>query len=374
MRKRRVPSRQDAVEAAIETALQPGRFVRYGACWDFVSGLEQVAGGIEKLARSDGGRAARLYETFLGGCYEKAGEIDDSSGNFGMLVARLYCGWIKARQAAGADPDLTATWLLARMDDDPYGFTYGFEGDAVKVMNRESLAAFGRKAEARLEAESISSEAAASPPRASRRWAEVLRAVYAAQQSVAAYAALCERTELTAQDCVTLAAMLRKRRKPGEALAWVQRGLTLDKQQPHGSTAGHDLARMERELLVMLGRRGDALEQAWAEYREHPNRFSYEELMRFVAKAKRAEWHTKAMEAADRAELGPVIELWLETKEIERLTARLRAAKDAELERLSHHFTEPAAKRLAKPHPDVAARSYRALGMRILNAKKSKYI
>ena len=35
---------------------------------------------------------------------------------------------------------------------------------------------------------------------------------------------------------------------------------------------------------------------------------------------------------------------------------------------------EPAARRLAKSHPDVAAaKVYRALGMRILNAKKSKY-
>jgi hypothetical protein len=48
-------------------------------------------------------------------------------------------------------------------------------------------------------------------------------------------------------------------------------------------------------------------------------------------------------------------------------------ARDAELEQLSHYSTEPSAKRLAKSHPDVAAKVYRALGMRILNAKKSKY-
>ncbi|MBI4566223.1 MAG: hypothetical protein HY716_16175 [Planctomycetes bacterium] len=48
-------------------------------------------------------------------------------------------------------------------------------------------------------------------------------------------------------------------------------------------------------------------------------------------------------------------------------------ASDAELEGLSHYTTEPAAKRLAKGHPDVTARIYQALGMRILNAKKSKY-
>ncbi len=95
--------------------------------------------------------------------------------------------------------------------------------------------------------------------------------------------------------------------------------------------------------------------------------------MRFVPKAEREAWHGKAMDAAERADLGSLIELWLEKKEIERLVERLRKASDAELEALSHYATEPAAKRLAMSHPDVAARAYRAMGMRILNAKKSKY-
>jgi uncharacterized Zn finger protein len=73
------------------------------------------------------------------------------------------------------------------------------------------------------------------------------------------------------------------------------------------------------------------------------------------------------------ADLGSLIELWLETKEIERLVERLRRVKDSELEALSHYTTEPVAKRLVKSHPAVAAKVFRALGMRILNAKKSKY-
>ncbi len=95
--------------------------------------------------------------------------------------------------------------------------------------------------------------------------------------------------------------------------------------------------------------------------------------MRFVPKAERVAWHAKAMDAAERADLGALIGLWLETREIERLVRRLRAATDAEIEELSHYQTEPAARRLGRSHPDVAARVYRALGMRILAAKKSKY-
>ena len=95
--------------------------------------------------------------------------------------------------------------------------------------------------------------------------------------------------------------------------------------------------------------------------------------MRFVPKAERAAWHAKAMDTAERANLGSLIELWLETREVERLVRRLRTATDPEIEELSHYRTEPAARRLAKTHPDVAAKVHRALGMRILKAKKSKY-
>ena len=55
------------------------------------------------------------------------------------------------------------------------------------------------------------------------------------------------------------------------------------------------------------------------------------------------------------------------------LIDRLRAATDRELEALSHYVTEPIAEKLKTKHPETAARLYSAMGMRILNAGKSKY-
>ncbi len=40
---------------------------------------------------------------------------------------------------------------------------------------------------------------------------------------------------------------------------------------------------------------------------------------------------------------------------------------------LSHYRTEPLARKLERSHPDISARVYRALCMRIVNAGKSKY-
>jgi hypothetical protein len=364
---------QDPIEAAIEAALCPGEFIDDSASWSFVDALHAPGSAIEDLVNTDPQRAVRLYETFLAGCYEKANELDDSSGSFGMFVDDLFSGWIKARQAGDADPNQTAAWLLARMDDDPWGFAYHLERDAAKVMNKANLAAFARRVRQRFEGEpGTGKEEPRDPQYARNRWGEVLRAIHVAQNDVSAYVALCEETETTAQDCLAVATLLRAK-KPDEALAWIDRGLELDKKHPHGSMAGHDLAKLKREILLKVGRAGDAREEAWAEFRAHPSTYTYEELMRFVPKGERSAWHAKAMDAAAGADLGSLIGLWLETKEIDRLVDRLRRVKDSDLEALSHYTTEPAAKRLAKSHPAVAAKVFRALGMRILNAKKSKY-
>jgi tetratricopeptide (TPR) repeat protein len=315
MRNRR-PVRQGPLEAAIETALRPGQFIGYRTEWDFLSELEKVRTQIDQLARTDPARAVRFYETFLAACYEKANEIDDSSGSFGQLVDTLYIGWLKARQAGGADPNETANLLLDRMENDPYGFTYQLEREAVKVLHKNGLAAFEGAVRMRF-------EASGSSEQGRREWGEILRAIYAQQGNVRAYVALCEQTALSAKDCLALAAMHKVRRKPDEALAWVERGLKLSEEHLYESMAGHDLAKLKRELLTKLGRSAEALEAAWAEFQSSPNTYTYEELMRFVPKDERAAWHTKAIDAAEHGNLGSFAELLMKTNETERLWPRL---------------------------------------------------
>lgn len=90
---------------------------------------------------SEPARAVALYEAFLAGCYEKAEELDDSSGSFGTFVGELFCGWVKARQAAGASPEDTATRSLGWIEEDPYGFCFGLEKDLAGVLDKTGLAA-----------------------------------------------------------------------------------------------------------------------------------------------------------------------------------------------------------------------------------------
>jgi len=96
----------------MEKALRPDRFIDYRTSWEFVGGLEEVKREIDRLIKTQPHQAVEILETFIAGCYEKAEEIDDSSGSFGMFVGDLFCAWIEARQAAKAAPHATAKQLL----------------------------------------------------------------------------------------------------------------------------------------------------------------------------------------------------------------------------------------------------------------------
>ena len=360
-------AKADPLEQQIELSLDPGEFIHYSECFSFVSDLEEVVETIDKLIATDPARAAALYESFLAGCHAKAEELDDSSGSFGQFAETLICRWIKARQAAGTGPEETASTLLAWMDDDPHAFFYGIEKELTAALNNAGLAALETLSRARFEA--ASEEPAGHEY---RRWGGALRAIYCARRNIPAYIALAEQTGLKPEDCLAVARLFAPR-KPEEALAWVERGRALDRKTPYRSGAAYDLDKLHRELLTRLGRQNEALEAAWADFREHPSTFTYVELMKYVPKAKRCEWREKALDTAKGAELGSLLELLIEIKEMERLAELVRGSSDEALQKISHFVTEPAAKRLEKTHPDLAARLWCAQGMRIVNAGKSTY-
>ena len=248
----------------------------------------------------------------------------------------------------------------------------------MKVLDRTGLEAFESEVRARFDEEcaAISERkrpAVPNPNYARDRWCGMLKAVYSQQRNVAKYIELTIQTGLTQADCEAVAAMFQARRKPNDALAWVERGLAIEKPNTIGRGVSYKLGEMRRALLVKLDRGAEALDSAWAEFQAQPGKFTYEELVRYVPKAEREAWYRKAMDAAEQGDLDSVIELWLGAKEIERLAERLERTSDTKLESLSHYVTEPAAERLAKTHPGVAAKVFRALCMRIIGAAKSKY-
>jgi hypothetical protein len=359
----------------IDAALQPDwSYSQYEAA-SVVYGLQQAEAEIAKLVGSDPTRAVALYETLLEACDATAAEVD-SDGEFAVFAGSVYLGWISARQAAGADSGETTGLLLKFMEDDSFGFCDDLVPSAVKVLDRAGLESFEREVRARFDQACLGVDEGKrrmqpNPGYYVDRWADMLRVIYSHRRDVGKYIDLTARAGLTKADCHTIATILQTKRKPGDALAWVERGLGIETGNNYGANYG--LGEMRRALLVKFGRRDEALASAWAEFRERPGKSTYELLVRYVPRAEREAWHEKAMELSEQGDLTSFIVLCLAAKEVGRLAARLDRTRDSELERLSHYVTEPAAERLTKNHPGVAAKVFRALCMRIVDAGKSEY-
>jgi hypothetical protein len=72
-----------------------------------------------------------------------------------------------------------------------------------------------------------------------------------------------------------------------EALEWVERGIEIDRQVPHGSFAAHELQGLRRDLLITMGRNEEAVQSAWAEFERSPSTYSYKDLMKLVPDLRR---------------------------------------------------------------------------------------
>ena len=62
MMTRQRPTKVDPIEQEIELALNPGAFIPDGACFSFVSDLDEVVAKMAKLTATDPSRAVALYK------------------------------------------------------------------------------------------------------------------------------------------------------------------------------------------------------------------------------------------------------------------------------------------------------------------------
>lgn len=372
-------NKTDPLISVIEEALDLGEFVSYKEAWGFIRNLKNVKEKIDGLLKKvQAKRCVPLYEVFLSGCYEKADEIDDSSGNLGMFFEELFCSWIKARQKAGYTDEETVHNILKWMDNDRYGFCYNIEKNLVTVLNRKGLSLFENSIQSRFnEAFSlVKSEGIRriyDYPYAVRQNADILKVIYIAKKDIESYLSFCEKIGTTPKDCENIAKIHKEKRCFQDALMWVDKGLELERKDNWPNESSWNLLKLRRELFKKLGRKEDAFESAWSAFKEHPSEYAYDEMMKYVSKKDRKHWHKKAIEEVKKASLPAIIKLCTKTKEWEILAESINAAKHEELEAIGHYTTEKAAQKLEKKYPIEAAKIYRALGMRIVKAKKSKY-
>lgn len=361
---------QDTMEAwerTVERLFRPGTFIPERACEDFISDLEEVEAEVAKGMADQPERAITRYETLLAGCYEKTCEMDDSGGHMTGFVERLFCGWAQARQAGQAEPGQTARWLLDRMEQDPHGHCLHLEREVAQVLGEREKVAFLRGIEARAGAEE--GGCIRDPGAAPQRWVEALREVHRAWDMLASTIALAESTGIRSRDCEEIAEMLVAREQLPEALAWVERGLALEKKDG----GGYGLESLRRELLVRLGRGDEALQSAWARFEAYPHCFTFEPLADLIPESEAQAWRGRILEVVGRARLEERMDLLLVLEEVDLLGQLVEQTSDEDLEGLSHTRGEPAATLLQDGHPGLSARLWRAQALRILHARRSRY-
>ena len=371
-------SNRDLIEQ-IEEALSPDTFISYGNAGAFINDLERVKDNIDALLKDEKAKqAVTLYEIFLSGCYEKADEIDDSGDDLGMFFEELFCSWIKARQKAKYDAKETIDQVLKWMENDDYGFCFNIEKSIVKIFGSNELEIFESNIRHRfynaycLESQK-ENKLISDYSYQVRKNADILKIIYTEKKDIKSFINLCEKLGVTPKDCEDIALLHKGIDNFQEALIWIEKGLKLREKDNWLNEDSYDLERIKRELLSLLGNNDYAIESAWINFKKYPSEYSYDELMKYVAKKDINIWHNKAMQEAKIAPLKLVIELFIKTKELNILADRILSVKHEELENIGHYVTEKAAKVLLEKNSPAAAKIYRALGMRILNSKKSKY-
>lgn len=365
--------KSDSLIDTIERTLNLGQYISYKYAWDFIHDLENLKQNIDDLLKEDPERAVRLYEILLHGCTEKIEEMDDSGGDMGMFFEDLFCSWVIARQESKCTPEETLKLIDKWKENDNYGLCYDLEKSLVKVFNKKTLEVFEKLTMSEIDEALASADNGTTYSYNLRHKIEVLKLVFIQKADFKSYIEFAQKIGVTPKDCEEIAKIFQKKKKYSEAVKWVEQGLKLNSKKEHSSSSSYALADMKKELLNKLGNKDEALNMAWDDFKKNPSDFSYRDLMKYVLTKDKKEWHRKAIDLIKDGPLESAIEICVETKEYDILADKILKCKQKSLEDLSHYQTEKAAKVLIKKYPEAAVKVYRALGVRIVNSKKSKY-
>ncbi len=362
----------------IEYALDPGGFVGWSESWDFVSRLDKLRKRLDEMVENgDACQSIEIFEIFLAGGYKKAEKIDDSYGNFGEFLEDLFRSWVKARQIAGMEPEETVKQILAWIENDRYGFCHGIEKELAGIFGKKEFKLFEKEyleqIEKALEDEDGESKRIYDYPWEVRRRVSALKQMYNIRKNIAGYWNICEKVGVTPRDCENLAKIYKSQKKYEQALELVEKGLALEERARWPNEAGISLGKIKRQLLVQTGRKEEARNQAWAEFKARPGEYSYEELLEYVPEEEKDRWHEKAMKRVKNENLDLVIGLLTSVGETEILAQKILETKNNVLEKIGYYRLKGPLKVLKESYPRAAAKIYRALAMEILEDGRSKH-
>ncbi len=359
-------------EDAILKALRPGRFIGpHRAVLRLIRKLEGIQAKIRRiLKKGDSEEAVRLFWFFLVKASEKAPELAGSAGAFALFFESLFCDWVRARQAAGADPGETAGVYMAWSEKDGFGHFMDLHKQLARVLDPPGFQAFEG---------AVREKIASMDPGEKRKglgydrahWVEVLKCFLAGRGDARGFLSFCRgEGGMEVGDFDTLAEILERRGKPVKALAWVEKGLLLSERKGGWGKGG--LEERKKSLLKLLGWNGAVLALEWKAFRENPSLFGFEKLLEAAPREKRRWWRERALAVAEKGDVFSALRLFLGARDWDRLARVVERAKGRDLEDLDRPLARRAANALARRHPEQAARLFFVLALGRVEAGRTQ--
>jgi len=351
-----------------------GHFVSWRKVAEFRNDLGRLLDELAAFADKHPKDALPVFDVFIVGCLEKGDEVDDSSNDLGGFLEEVACAWTRCCEAAGMKGDEYIRKLAHWIDADTIGFFSDLESTVIPSLGMEYRKALEGELKKRLDTLSRETPQAAGPEQNKinadhRRAIETLKKLYMETMNTTALTEFCGQYGLDRKDCLDLANIFYGRKKLDCALEWTEKGSKMGEDR---YSSEYELKELRRKILKNSGRGDDAVADAWADFEKHPDIHSFESVLECATKKEHANLKTRALVTFDKADLGDAAVALHKLKEIDRLSARLAAAKNESLQKIFYGYAIPMAESLSKKYQEQAARLYVAQAFEILDEKRAK--
>lgn len=278
--------------------------------WGFVEGLDDVIDRMERfLAPGTAATLVGLTEHAIGVMEELLGVVDDSDGDVGTVMERLFDLHLAACRSARPDPVALARRLFAAETRSEWDSFHGAARTYADVLGPEGLAEYRRLIEPMW-----AFVPALEPGQRESRWSERVAPGQPSRWRVSAIAVqvadltgdLGERISVRTRDLgsgdrfLDIATVCLEAGEEALAVDWAERGVRAFPDRP-----GSPLRRFLVERYQAQGRHAEALALSWADFVELPDPERYRRLRADAALAgdERA-WRERAIEHA-RSRIDP---------------------------------------------------------------------
>jgi uncharacterized Zn finger protein len=281
--------------AAIDTAVDTGEFIEYGAAHDYSAGIEDVVRSIEELLTE--GHAAEVIEITehaLAAVENAMESVDDSDGHLGGVLERIEELHHAACKKAKPDPESLAERLFEWELRTPWDTFFGAVERYADVLGKQGLEAYRVLAEAEWARVPTCGPGGDDTGTHARRFriTHIMETLARQSGDVEAVVAIKRRDLSHAYAYLEIAETYREAREHDLALEWAERGVKAfpERTDPR-------LREFLAEEYHRRKRYAEAMELVWSEFTDLADLSQYQNLKRHAGRCRQwPVWREKALD------------------------------------------------------------------------------